>query len=266
MFEVLSYTFFQKALLAGLLISLISWILWSLVLLRQEPNITHSIANILFLGIVISFFFAGDYYLFAFLFAVLSVVVLVYIEKYTPASRASSKEIISQIWLAGGIFGIGMLGNIQIDIFNFLFWSILFVDTKDIYALAVMLVIGAAIWFLFGRKFLCVALSPEIAKSQWIKTGLYEVWYLLYLALFIAVSLKIFWVLLLGAFLVLSGNIGKLLSKNLFWVFVIATIASMISVVAWLFASYYFDTSAWATIVLILGIIFLVSSLFQKRK
>ena len=266
MFEVFSYTFFQKALIAWLLISLVSWVLGSLVVLRQEPNITHSIANILFLGIVISFFFSWDYYLFGIIFAILWAIVVWGIERYTPTSRESSKEIISQIWLAGWIFGIWMLWNIQIDIFNFLFGSILFVENIDIYALLWILLVGIILWWIFWKKLLRIALSSDIAKSQWMKTGIYEIGYLLYLSIFIAVSLKIFWVLLLGAFLVLPGNIGKTLSKSLHWVLVIATIVSMISVVIWLLASYYFDTSAWATIVLMLGIIFLIASLLQKRK
>ena len=266
MLEALTYTFFQKAMFAGLLISLISWVLWSLVILRQEPNITHSMANILFLWIVVSFFFSGNYYVFWILFAILWVVILASIERYTPASRVSSKEIISQLGLAWGIFGIGMLGNIQIDIFNFLFWSILFVESIDIYLLIWMLIIWIVLWLLFWKKFVSVVLSREIAQSQGLKVHIYELWYLFYLAVFIAVSLKIFWVLLLGAFLVLPGNIGKILSPSLKWVFIISTIVALIAVCVWLFTSYYLDTSAWATIVLILGIIFLISSFFRRNK
>jgi zinc transport system permease protein len=49
MFEILSYDFFQKALIAGILVSLIAGSLGTLVVLRREPNITHAISNILFL-------------------------------------------------------------------------------------------------------------------------------------------------------------------------------------------------------------------------
>ena len=46
---------------------------------------------------------------------------LSFLEKFTSISRESSKEILSQIGLAAGIFGVGFLGSIQLDIFNFLF-------------------------------------------------------------------------------------------------------------------------------------------------
>jgi len=265
MLEILSYWFFQQALIAWLLVSLISGTLGSLVVLRREPNITHAIANILFLWIVVSLFFSGNYYIFWILFAVIWVVLLSLLEKYTHTSRESSKEILSQIWLAGWIFFIGLLWNLQIDVFNFLFWNILFVDTTDIMLLLGILIIWVILSIFFWKKMLRVTLSPEIAKSQGIKTSLYEFWYLVYLALFIAFALKIFWVLLLWAFLVLPGNIGKIASQSLRWVFIYATIFSLVSVILWLFASYFLDTSAGATIVLILWLIFLGFIIFKKR-
>ena len=265
MFEILSYWFFQKALIAGVLVSLISGVLWSLVVLRREPNITHSIANILFLWIVVSLFFSGNYYIFWVIFAIIWVLLLTLLEKFTRTSRESSKEILAQIWLAGGIFLIWLLGNLQIDVFNFLFWNILFVDTQDIFLLLWMLWVWIFLSIFFGKKILRVTLSPEISKSQWIRTSLYEFWYLIYLAIFIALSLKIFGVLLLWAFLVLPGNIWKIASRSLKWVFIYATVFSFVSVIIWLFSSYYFDTSAWATIVLILWIIFLSHIIFKKK-
>lgn len=265
MLEILSYWFFQKALIAWVVVSLISWVLGTLVVLRREPNITHAIANILFLGIVVSLFFSGNYYIFGVIFAIIWVILLSLLEKYTLTSRESSKEILSQIWLAGWIFLIGLLWNLQIDVFNFLFWNILFVDWYDIYLLIWMLIIWIMLSLFFGKNILRVTLSPEIAKSQGIHTTTYDLWYLIYLAIFIALSIKIFGVLLLWAFLVLPGNIGKVASVSLKWVFVYATIFSLFSVIIWLFWSYFMDTSAGATIVLILWIIFLSFILCKKK-
>lgn len=265
MFEILSYSFFQKAIIAGILVSLISGTLGSLVVLRREPNITHAIANILFLGIVISIFFSANYYAFGVLFAIIWVIFLSILEKYTHTSRESSKEILGQIWLAAGIFLIWILGNLQIDVTNFLFWNILFVDTFDIVLLSSMLVVWIIVSIYFWKKILRMILSPEIAKSQGMNVSLYEFWYLMYLAIFIALSLKIFWVLLLWAFLVLPWNIWKIWSHSMYWVFISATVFSLVSVILWLFTSYFFDTSAWATIVLILGFIFLLHLIFKRK-
>jgi len=266
MLEILSYSFFQHALIAWVLVSLIAGSLGTLVVLRREPNITHAIANILFLGIVISLFFSGEYYLYGVIFALLGVMFLTLLERYSNTSRESTKEILAQLGLAWGIFMVGMLGNLQLDVFNFLFGNILFVSRQDILLLSVLLILWVILAIFFGKKILRVTLSPEIAESQGLRVSLYEFGYLLYLALFIAFSVKIFGVMLLWAFLVLPANIGRSLSKNLRGVCMIATSTSLFAVISWLFLSYYFDTSAWASIVLILGVLFLVSILLTARK
>ena len=264
MLEILSYDFFIHALIAGIIVSLISWFLGPLVILRKEPNITHAISYMLFLGIIVSFFFNGNYYIFGILFAILGIIFLSAVEKYTQTSRESSKEILSQIWLAWGIFLIGLLWNLQIDVFNFLFGNILFVQKTDLYLLLWLLFATITFALLFWKNILRVSLSPEIAQSQGINVWRYNFWYLLLLSLFIAFSVKIFWVMLLGAFLVLPGNIWKIFSKNIVWVFTIAILSSLFWVISGLFASYYFDTSAGASIVLILGMLFLVGSIIKE--
>ena len=266
MFEILSYSFFQKALIAWVLVSLIAWGLWTLVVLRREPNITHAIANILFLGIVISLFFSGNYYLYGIIFAILWVVFLTLLEKYSSISRESSKEILGQLWLAGGIFFIGILWNLQLDVFNFLFGNILFVSWRDLVLLWALLIIWIILAVFFWKKILRVTLSPEIAHSQGLQVAIYQFWYLLYLALFIAFSVKIFGVMLLGSFLVLPANTARNIAKTLQWVIILSTILALFGVMTGLFASYFFDTSAWASIVLVLGGLFLGSILFQSKK
>ena len=266
MLTILSYDFFQNALVAWVIISLITGILGTLVVLRREPNVTHAIANILFLWIVISFFFSGNYYVFAFVFAILGSIIISLLEKFSNTWPESSKEIISQIGLAWAIFWIGLLWNIQVDIYSFLFWNILFVNQTDIILLSILLIVWLILFSLHWKKLIRISLSPEITKSQWIRVWLYQFWYMLYLAIFIAITLKIFWVLLLWAFLVLPWNIGKIISKSLKWVFIVATICSLLSVIFWLFLSYYFDTSAWATIVLLLWIVFFMSLVFTRKR
>ncbi len=136
MLDIFSYSFFQYALIAGVLISCISAIFGVFIVMRKEANITHSIANFLFLGIALSLFVDGDYYLFLFLFAILASVLIFFIEKTHFVTRESTREIISQTGIAGGIFLLGLLGNVTMDINNFLFGSILFIQPTDLVILA----------------------------------------------------------------------------------------------------------------------------------
>ena len=232
--------------------------------MRKEANVTHSIANFLFLWVAVSLLFNWDYYIFAFLFWIIWSLLIFFIEKTNFITKESTKEIIAQTWIAWWIFVTGFLWNLTLDINNFLFWSILFINGLDLIILSILLFILYLFFYIFWKRFLSIIINEDLAKSKWIKINLYNLFFLIFLSIFIAISIKIFWILLIWAFLIIPANIAKIISPNLKYSFIISSLISTLSVVLGLFISYSLDTSSWATIVLIL-IIFFVSSLVFRR-
>lgn len=264
MLEILQYSFFQNAIIWWVLISLIASVLGIFIIMRKEANITHSISNFLFLWIAISLLFNWNYYLFAFLFWIIWSLLIFFIEKTKFITKESTKEIISQAWIAGWIFTVWLLWNLTLDINNFLFWSILFINKSDLVILGILLIILYLFFFILWKRFLCIIINEDLAKSRWIKVNFYNLAFLIFLSVFIAISIKIFWILLIWAFLIIPANISKIISPNLKYSFLISSIISSISVLLWLYLSYFLQTSSWATIVLILIIFFIFSIIFKK--
>ncbi len=264
MVEILQYSFFQKAIIWWILISLIAAILGIFIVMRKEANVTHSMSNFLFLWVAVSLFFAWDYYLFAFIFWIIASLLIFFIEKTNFITKESTKEIVAQTWIAWWIFVIWFLWNLTLDINSFLFWSILFINETDLIILSILLFVLYIFFFIFWKRFLSIIINEDLAKSKWIKINLYNLLFLIFLSIFIAISIKVFWLLLIGAFLIIPANIAKIISPNLRLSFIYASIISTSSVIMGLFASYFLNTSSWATIVLIL-IIFFIISLFWKR-
>jgi len=264
MLEILKYPFFQNAIIGWILISLIASILGIFVIMRKEANVTHSISNFLFLGIAVSLLLNWNYYLFSFLFGIIWSFLIFFIEKTKFITKESTKEIISQTWIAGGIFTIWFLWNLTLDINNFLFWSILFINSSDLIILSVLLVILYISFYLFWKKFLRVIINEDIAKTMWLKVNIYNLAFLVFLSVFISISIKIFWILLIWAFLVIPANISKIISPNLSRTFIISSLISISSVIIGLFVSYYLNTSSGATIVLFLIVFFVLSIIFRK--
>lgn len=241
-----------------------SSILSVFVVMRKEANVTHSISNFLFLWIAVSFLLNWNYYLYAFLFWIIWATILFFIERTNFITKESSKEIISQLWIAWAIFCISLLDNLTLDINSLLFWSILFINQSDLIILFLLSIVIIFLFKIFSKKFLRVILAEDIARSLWIRVWIYNYVFLLILSFFIAISLKIFWILLIWAFLVIPANISKIISNNLKNVFIFSFIISIFSTIFWIYFSYLLNTWTWATIVLILIIIFLVSIIYKK--
>ncbi len=266
MLEILKYNFFQNALLSWIFIAIISWILWVFIVMRKETNVTHSISNFLFFGIAVSLLLNWNYYFFALIFAILWSIFIYFIESTKFITNESTKEIIAQSGMALGIFVIWFIKNLSLDINNFLFWNILFVSLNDIYLIFCLLVFVLLFYFLFKKNYLAIIINEDIAKSKWINVNLYNFIFLVLLSLFIAFSIRIFWVLLIWAFLVIPANIWKLISNSIKQVFFYAILFWILSVIIWLFWSHHLWTSSSASIVLVLIIIFFVSLIIKKVK
>ena len=264
MLEILKYSFFQNAIIWWVLISLIASVLGIFIVMRKEANVTHSISNFLFLWIAVSLLLNWNYYLFSFLFGIIWGFLIFFIEKTKFITKESTKEIISQAWIAGGIFTIWFLWNLTLDINNFLFWSILFINRSDLIILSVLLVLMYLALCLFWKNFLWVIINEDIAKTRWLKVDIYNLLFLIFLSVFISLSIKIFWILLIWAFLIIPANISKIISPNFKLIFLISSLFSILSVIMGLFISYYLDTSSGATIVLLLIIFFVLSIIIRK--
>ena len=264
MFEILQYTFFQNALIWGCIIALIAWILWVFVVMRKEANITHSISNFLFLGIALSLLFEWNYYVYAGIFAVISSMCIYVLERTRLITNESSKELIAQWWIAGWIFVLSLMTHLQLDINSLLFWSILSITHTDIIMIFLFWCLCSILFYCFGKNFLWVILNENIAKTKQIKVEVYNFSFLLLLALFIAMSIKIFWILLIWAFLIIPANSAKVLSTNVKQMFIYSVIFAITWLLIWTFGSYYLETSTGATIVLSLLAIFVINLVYKK--
>lgn len=262
--EILSYSFFQNALIAGIFIAISSAIIWNYIVIRREVQIWHTIANASFLGIIIGLIFQITSEITAIIFSIIAAIAVYFLEKSKKITSDSIMEYISQISMALWIFLLSFLPGLKVDIFSFLFWNILAVNTFDIYISWALLIFIWIYFYFLWKILLWNSISFEISKATQKYWDLANISFLILTSLLIAVSIKIFWILLIWAFLVLPANIWKLAGNSFKQMKHISIISSLLSVILWLFWSYYFDASPWATIVLILWIWVILAWIYSK--
>jgi zinc transport system permease protein len=262
--EILSYSFFQNALIAWFFISITSAIIWNHIVIRREVQIWHTIANASFLGIILWLIFQVSWEITAVIAAIIAATWVYFLEKTKKITNDSIMEYISQISMALWIFLLSFLPWLKVDIFSFLFWNILAVTIVDIYTSVILFIITAIYFFFLWKILLWNSISYEISKATQKYWDFANIAFLVLTSLLIALSIKIFWILLIWAFLVLPANIWKLAWNSFKQMRNISLISSVLSVILWLFWSYYFDASPWATIVLILWLWVIIAWIYSK--
>ena len=132
MLEVLSYDFMQNALIAGILVSIASGIIGSLIVVNRMVFLAGGIAHTSYGGIGMAIYFGFPIFFGASLFAVLSAVLMAYI---TLNQRDKIDTFVGLIWAVGmaiGIIFVDLTPGYNVDLMSYLFGSILAVSSDDI--------------------------------------------------------------------------------------------------------------------------------------
>ena len=137
--SILSYTFFQNALLGSLLASILCGLIGTYIVARRLVFISGGITHASFGGLGIAFWMGANPIAGAMIFAVLSALG---IEWAGSRGRIREDSAIGIIWSVGMAVGALFMslrpGYTSGDLSNFLFGSIVTVTRTDVQALAVL--------------------------------------------------------------------------------------------------------------------------------
>ncbi|MEA2072347.1 MAG: iron chelate uptake ABC transporter family permease subunit [Campylobacterota bacterium] len=255
MLETLSYTFIQNAILAAVLVSIITGIIGSLVVVNKMVFLSGGIAHSAYGGIGIAIFFGLPMLLSTSLFCVF-VTILIAIASYKR--RENLDILIGLTWAVGmsiGIILVDLTPGYQSDLMSYLFGSLLAVSSDDIIYMALLLAFIITIVFIFYREILAVSYDTEYAAIRGVKTKLFYTLILVLSSLTIVVSIKVVGLILVIALLTIPIYIASFFSKSLISMMISAAILSMLFSMMGLLISYNYDLSSGPSIIL-------VSSLF----
>ena len=135
-FEVLTYGFMQRAILTGAIIAILSSVIGLFLVLRRYSLFGDALAHSSFGGIALGLF-AGVYPLWtAYGVSILSALIITKIKTRYNISGDASIAVLLSSGIAAGLVIISFSGGFTLDIFSFLFGSILLVSVNDTVVIA----------------------------------------------------------------------------------------------------------------------------------
>ena len=265
--ELLEYSFLQHALIAGILVSIASGIIGSLIVVNRMVFLAGGIAHASYGGIGIALFFSLPIFFGATLFSVAVAVLIAFI---TLKNKEQIDTIIGLIWAVGmaiGIVFIDKTSGYKVDLMSYLFGSILAVSKSDIYYMSIVLSIIVLVVAVFYRKLLAVSFDIEYAKLLGINTKFFYTLILVLSSLTIVIAIKVVGLILVIALLTIPTFIANRLSSSLASMMIISSFLSTIFTVVGLYISYSFDITSGASIILVgAGVLVIFSILSGYRK
>ncbi len=264
-FTPLAFPFFQRALIGGLIVGLLSALLGVFVVLRKQSFFSDAIAHFAFTGIALGFLLHIDPILAAVLLAIVLSLAIGEIEYRGALSTDATIGIVFSAAAALGIFIIGLLRGYRSDLFGYLFGDILAVSSRDIAIAGILALLVGLLLVRYWRPWMQITVHRELADVWGLPVRRLDALYFIVLATTATLNIKIVGILLMMGLLVIPASAAKLVSRTLREMVVLSVLFSTASVFVGLLLSFALNTASGPTIVLVATLVFLLSLVFGRR-
>jgi len=265
--EILSFTFIQRAMLAGSLIAAVCSILGVFLVLRRMSLIGDGLAHITFGSVAVVLLIGVSP-----LYVTLAALPLVMISSLAILKLTSSKKIhgdaaigiVSSIGIAVGIVLASLSGGYNVDLFSYLFGNILTVNQTELLLSFIIFVIVVSSVILFYHDLFAVTFDEELAQSMGIKTKRINILLFILTAIAAVLAMKVTGIMLVSAMLILPPLTALQLSVSFRMTIIASVIFSILSVICGIIFSFLLNIPAGGTIV-ICNVFFLLISFGIRR-
>lgn len=265
MLEVLAYPFMQRALLAGLLVGVMTSLLGVLVVLRRSAFFGDAIAHAALSGVALGVLLGWPPLLGALAVGVGIALALHAVERRSQLAVDTVLGFVLPFFLALGVLILSLSPGYQPELVSFLFGSILTVSPESLWLISGITLVVLLFLLRFWHHLVFVTFDEEAAQLAGIRVGLVLTGYYVLLALAIIASLRTVGTVLVTALLVIPAATAKLLAHSLRHMVLFTPVLGSVSVVGGMVLSYYLDLPSGPAIVVFAGLVFLGVLLGGRR-
>lgn len=265
MLDLFHYTFIIRGFEAGIIISLIAPLIGIFLVLRRYSLIADTLSHVSLAGVAIGLLLQINPLITAIIAAVASSLAIERLRISKKVYGESALAIFLSGSLAIAIVLISLAHGFNVDLFNYLFGSIVTVKESDVIIIGVLGLVVLSLVVVFYKELVAISFDEEAAQVSGIPTRFMNIVLIGLAALTIALSIPIVGVLLIAALIVIPVVTALQLKKSFKQTILYAEIISLFSVITGIFASFYLNLSAGGAIVLITMIILIIVMSFNNR-
>ncbi|MDH4129624.1 MAG: metal ABC transporter permease, partial [Spirochaetota bacterium] len=181
-------------------------------------------------------------------------------------SEDSAIGILLVTAMALGILFLGFRKSYTYDIFGYLFGNIISVGEDDVWIISITGFMIISIVIIFFKRLFYFIFDPDSASVAGLNIDFYHLLLLTLLSITIVISIKVVGIILVSAYLVISGATAQLLTKSLKKMMLISIIVGFISTFLGLFVSNSYELPSGAVIVLTMLFFFILALIINYLK
>ena len=249
---------FQRALVAALIVTIVSGFLGSFLLVRNMALMGDGLAHVSFGGVAVGVVLGSASPLwFALTFSVIASILIYEMQERDVLTGDASIAIFLTGMLALGLVVLRIWGGgITTDIEGYLFGNLLLIDESSLNLIVIIGVISIVSLFALYRALLAIALDPLAARIQGIPVRATGIWFSIVTAAVVVSMVQVVGTLLVTALLVTPAATAQLIGKSFKSCIIWTQVFGISSVMLGLYYSAELGTGSGSMIALVAGIVF----------
>lgn len=265
-FDFIEYNFMKNAITAIILITPLFGMLGTMAVNNKMAFFSDALGHSAFTGIALGVLLGVKNDLISMVaFGIFLALIITRVKASKVASADTIISVFSSTSVALGLVVLSFGGRFS-SYSQYLIGDILSITTSELLLLLICLIIVTIVWGLIYNKLLLVSINEDLAASRGIKTMRIENVFVVLVAIVVMLSIKWIGILLINSLLILPAAASRNISKNsrqyMGWSIFIALFCGLFGLII----SFYTNTSAGATIVLLCSIVFFITYIFRNKK
>ena len=262
--QMFSYPFMQRALIAGVLVSLCAALLGVSLVLKRYSMIGDGLSHVSFGALAVAVALGFTPLWFSIPVVILAAFFLLRMANNPHWNSDAAIAVMSASALAIGILVISQTTGMTTDVDNYMFGSVLAMRREDV-ALSLLLSIAVLVLFvLFYHKLFAVTFDESFSRATGLKVERYNTLLAILTALTIVLGMRMMGAMLISSLGIFPALTAMRLFRSFRGVVVCAAVTSVLCFCAGLTASFVLSTPVGASVVCANLTLFLLACLVQR--
>jgi len=259
---MLSYEFMQRALIAAVIVGMISPLIGVFLVQRRLALLGDGMGHVAIAGVGLAFLTGTEPVITALFVSILGALILELVRHKSRSAGDLALALIFYGGIAGGVLLTSLAGGKASTALNqYLFGSLSTVSTQDFVALGAAAVVLVVILLRYGNQIFAMSLDGETARVQGIRVTAMSVLLTSMAAVTVVVGMRTVGLLLVSAIMIVPVAAAQQLTHSFKTTGLLASAIGMLSATGGLTISFYVDVPPGPTIVLLALAIFVVLAL-----
>lgn len=259
-FEIYSYPFMMRAIVVGVLVALCAALLGVSLVLKRYSMIGDGLSHVGFGALAIATAMGAAPLQISIPVVMLTAFLLLRISESSKIQGDAAIALISAGSLAIGVLVVSLSSGKNIDVFNYMFGSILAMKKEDVWLSIGLSLVVLVLYVLFYNKIFAVTFDESFARATGTKAGLYNMLIALLTSVTIVLGMRLMGALLISSLIIFPSLTSMRLFKNFRSVVICSAILSVSCFFCGIVISYLYATPAGASVVVVNIIMFIIFS------